>query len=107
MFIERPPDGEREAPCSLEHDGALIEGASVPIKHRWCRFAGSMRHCTLPYTGVRVSVVYFGCPPDRCDPADMARLFHLGFRVPSSHAPPPTPLALRGLHLHNTAVEYD
>ena len=38
----------------------------------------------IPYTGFRASVVYFNVPTDRCDTADLARLKHLGFRVPSA-----------------------
>ena len=91
LFVERPPDGECEAPCSIESEGVRVDGTSVPIRHRWCRFAGSTRHGTLPYSGFRVSVVYFSVPPDRCDPADMARLFHLGFRIPGAPPPPRWP----------------
>ena len=84
LWIEKSAVGEREAPCSIEHAGASIMGVAVPVRHRWYHFAGSRRHCTLPYTGFRVSVVYFSVPTDKCDPADLARLHHLGFKVPST-----------------------
>jgi len=60
------------------------EGVSIGVNGHWYRFDKSKRHITLPYTGFRVSVVYFSVPTDRCDIADLARLQHLGFRVPNA-----------------------
>jgi len=82
LFVEKAPVTEQEQSCSIEHGGSHVAGASVNIKQRWYRFDGSKRHCTLPYEGFRVSVVFFCAPPDKCSPIDLARLHHLGFTVP-------------------------
>ena len=59
LFVEKVCADDREEPCSMEHAGSRIDGVSVDIKNSWYKFEGSSRHCTLPYCGYRVSVVFF------------------------------------------------
>ena len=80
LFIER--DDDQEDQCSIEYAGSHINGVAVDIKNSWYKFNGSNRHGTLPYSGYRVSVVFFSVPAARCDTADLARLKHLGFKIP-------------------------
>ena len=84
LFVEKDVDECREERNSIEYAGSPIDGVSVEIKNSWYEFDGSCRHCTLPYSGFRVSVVYFNVPTDKCDVADLAKLQHLGFRVPTT-----------------------
>ena len=83
LFIEKEAEEEREARCIIEHEGAPLQGVDVDVRRHWYKFDGGRRHRTQPYSGFRVSVVYFSVPTDRCDIADLARLHSLGFRVPS------------------------
>ncbi len=64
--------------------GDKVEGSAVDIKQRWFCFAGSRRHCPMPYAGTRVTVVYFSVPLEKCRPQDLATLSSLGFRTPAS-----------------------
>ena len=84
LFVEKAADEHREEKCSIEHAGSQVEGVSVDVRGHWYRFEGSKRrHMTLPYTGHRVSIVYFCVPTDKCDVADLARLHHFGFQIPT------------------------
>ena len=82
LFVEKDKTESLEEECSIEHGDGQIYGVAAPVKHRWVCFDGTKRHCTLPYTGYRVSVVYFAVPLEKCDASDLAKLYHLGFRVP-------------------------
>ena len=81
LFVEKDVDERREERSSIEYAGSPIDGVSVDIKNSWYKFDGSNRHCTLPYSGNRVTVVFFSVPAAKCDTADSARLKHLGFKI--------------------------
>jgi uncharacterized C2H2 Zn-finger protein len=82
LVLEKDVQEDREMECSIDHAGSQVHGCSVDVSRQWYRFQGRRRHCTLPYSGFRVSVVYFSVPTGRCDTEDLTRLFHLGFRIP-------------------------
>ena len=84
LFVEKVCADDREEPCSMEHAGSRIDGVSVDIKNSWYKFEGSSRHCTLPYCGHRVSVVFFSVSVGKCTVSDLARLETLGFKIPTS-----------------------
>jgi len=82
LFVEKASESERERSCALDHESSCIDGVSVGVRERWYRFDGSRRHCTMGYEGFRVSVVCFSVPIEKCCPLDLARLRHLGFKIP-------------------------
>ena len=87
LFVEKVcahTDDDREEPCSMEHAGSRFDGVSVDIKNSWYKFEGSNRHCALPYSGYRVSVVFFSVSVGKCSVSDLARLETLGFKIPIS-----------------------
>ena len=91
LFIEKEAAENREAKISIEHAGCSVHGASVDVTRSWYQFNGAKRHRTLPFSGFRVSVVYFSVPVERCDLADLASLRSLGFRTPALPLPMPWP----------------
>ena len=62
LFIEKDAQEDREVECSIDHADLQVHGCSVDVSRRWYRFQGRQRHCTLPYSGLRVRVVYFSVP---------------------------------------------
>ena len=77
LFVEDASGRE-----TIEHECATLTGTKLDAKCRWCTFDGSNRHSTMPYTGFRLSVVFFNVPVTHAKPQDMALLQSLGFRVP-------------------------
>ena len=90
LFVEKTPDQEGEQPHTTEIDGVAHEGVRVDVRDSWYTFDGAaLPHMTLPYTGFRLSVVFFSVPVGRCDTRDLCRLASLGFRVTLPRAPWP------------------
>ena len=90
LFVEKTPNRDGEQPYTAEVDGVAHEGVRVDVRDSWYTFDGAaLPHMTLPYTGFRLSVVFFNVPADKCDTRDLCRLASLGFRVPLPRAPWP------------------
>lgn len=81
LFVEGggvPYDESPDAPRGTDHD----------IKGRWQSFDGAAcHHGVRPYSGLRVSVVYFCVPSHRISAPLAERLHALGFPLPAAALP--------------------
>ena len=65
------------------YPGSALTGSKHDIRYRFFRFSGKTVHAVLPFTGFRVSVVFFGVPLEKAKDGNTAvQLASLGFPVP-------------------------
>lgn len=76
-----PAGGVIGAPTLQE--GTILMGDLHDLKHKWVKFNGCLPHCVLPFTGTRVSLIFFKHKHAKAvDKATRNQLMKLGFPRP-------------------------
>lgn len=67
--------------------GQTVRGRAVSCKNTWVKFNGNVPHATMPFTGARISIVYFSHRRWWSATSELReRLEKLGFQLPEQDA---------------------
>merc|ERR1719272_197390 len=93
--MDEDGDMELELPCTMRgyphlQSGQMVRGRLHSCHNKWLKFNGTVPHATMPFTGSRISLVYFsrkGCL--RIMPDSRELLERMNFMLPGEGDLPP------------------